>query len=372
MMKLISLLARWARTFWPQAAVPSLKERLAAAIGAAIALTATFQLSHLMLGEANPWFIAPMGASAVLLFGVPASPLAQPWSIIGGNLLASVIGVACAQWIGHSGLAGGIAVGLTIALMFSLRCLHPPSGAVALTAVFGGPAINHLGWAFAIVPVLVNSLLLTAVALVFNNALRRRYPHAAPVNAADKTPVRPAQRIGVSREDLHAVLAARGEYVDIDEGDLQAILSQAEQRAHRRHFGGLRCADFMTRELWTIEPDASCHEAGSLLRQHRIDVLPVVSKAGELLGIVTSRDLLADAERRPDDLATHPVSQVMCTAFPRCAPDDAVEQLVLPFTLQSMQCSLVIDPAGKLVGLVTASDVLAALYQEQLEKGRAA
>ncbi|MGB9098014.1 HPP family protein [Erwinia sp.] len=239
-MNLLKTLTRWARTFWPQAALPARKERFAAAIGAAIALTGTNYLSHLMLGEANPWFIAPMGASAVLLFGVPASPLAQPWSIIGGNLIASFIGVACAQWIGHTDLAGGIAVGLTISLMFSLRCLHPPSGAVALTAVFGGPAISHLGFGFVLYPVLINSLFLTAVALVFNNALRRRYPHAAPVKTTtDTTQVMPAQRVGVSREDLHAVLAERGDYLDIYEDDLQEILSQAQQRAHRRQSGDL-------------------------------------------------------------------------------------------------------------------------------------
>lgn len=243
LMNILTTFTRWARTFWPQAVLPSRKERLAAALGAAIALIGTNYLSRLMLGEDNPWFIAPMGASAVLLFGVPASPLAQPWSIIGGNLIASVIGVACAQWIGHTGLAGGIAVGLAISLMFSLRCLHPPSGAVALTAVFGGPAIIHLGFGFVVCPVLVNSLFLTAVALVFNNALRRRYPHALPAKITTKNaPVTPVQQPGITREDLHAVLAERGEFVDIDEGDLQEILLQAEQRAQRRHAGERRPA----------------------------------------------------------------------------------------------------------------------------------
>ena len=50
-------------------------------------------------GFAQPWFVAPMGASAVLLFAVPASPLAQPWSIVGGNMVSATIGVSCAQLI---------------------------------------------------------------------------------------------------------------------------------------------------------------------------------------------------------------------------------------------------------------------------------
>ena len=62
-------------------------------IGAGTGLAVTSMFSHWLLGEVNLWFIAPMGASAVLLFGVPSSPLAQPWSIVGGNVLSALIGV---------------------------------------------------------------------------------------------------------------------------------------------------------------------------------------------------------------------------------------------------------------------------------------
>jgi CBS domain-containing membrane protein len=78
---------------------------------------------------------------------VPASPLAQPWSILGGNLISATIGVACAQTIGDVTLTAAIAVALSIALMLSFRCLHPPSGAVALTAVVGGSTIASLDMA---------------------------------------------------------------------------------------------------------------------------------------------------------------------------------------------------------------------------------
>ena len=60
-------------------------------------------LSQQALGDMDPWFIAPMGASAVLLFLLPASPLAQPWAILGGNLVSALIGVSCAKLLGHDG-----------------------------------------------------------------------------------------------------------------------------------------------------------------------------------------------------------------------------------------------------------------------------
>jgi CBS domain-containing membrane protein len=108
-------------------------EKMRASSGALFGLVLTGLCCYLLLG-AGPgavWLIAPMGASSVLLFAVPASPLAQPWSIIGGNSVAAIIGVTCGKLIGEPILAAALAGSLSIAAMFALRCLHPPSGAVA-------------------------------------------------------------------------------------------------------------------------------------------------------------------------------------------------------------------------------------------------
>ncbi|CCM95110.1 Probable transmembrane protein [Klebsiella pneumoniae subsp. pneumoniae ST512-K30BO] len=76
-------------------------------IGAGTGLAVTSMFSHWLLGEVNLWFIAPMGASAVLLFGVPSSPLAQPWSIVGGNVLSALIGVTVGMLVPDAALACG-------------------------------------------------------------------------------------------------------------------------------------------------------------------------------------------------------------------------------------------------------------------------
>ncbi len=94
-------------------------------IGAGTGLAVTSMFSHWLLGEVNLWFIAPMGASAVLLFGVPSSPLAQPWSIVGGNVLSALIGVTVGMLVPDAALACGLAAALAIAGMYFLRCLHP-------------------------------------------------------------------------------------------------------------------------------------------------------------------------------------------------------------------------------------------------------
>jgi CBS domain-containing membrane protein len=72
-----------------------------------------------------------MGASAVLLFAVPSSPLAQPWSIIGGNLCAALHRCELRQAGPGAGPGGGAGHCAGHRRMFLLRCIHPPSGAVA-------------------------------------------------------------------------------------------------------------------------------------------------------------------------------------------------------------------------------------------------
>ena len=103
----------------PHALPVARKHIVLASIGAGTGLAVTSLFSHWLLGEVNIWFIAPMGASAVLLFGVPSSPLAQPWSIVGGNVLSALIGVTVGIAIPNLALACGVAVGLVYALLYT-------------------------------------------------------------------------------------------------------------------------------------------------------------------------------------------------------------------------------------------------------------
>ncbi|MGC8050129.1 HPP family protein, partial [Salmonella enterica] len=76
-------------------------ERMRACAGSLFGILLVGLTSYALLPhEARTiWLIAPMGASTVLLFAVPSSPLAQPWSILGGNLCAALIGVSCAKLV---------------------------------------------------------------------------------------------------------------------------------------------------------------------------------------------------------------------------------------------------------------------------------
>src|SRR6185369_2773325 len=180
-MSWIALSGNYISRFKPARSRLAIRERAYSAVGGFLGLLTTGLVMRAWLGSSEhvPLLIAPIGASTVLVFGVPASPLAQPWSVIGGNFLAALLGISAARLVPEPTAAAALAVACTISLTSMLRCLHPPAGAVALTAVIGGPVVTRAGYRFAFVPVLLDSLLLVAVGLVFNALARRSYPHVA-------------------------------------------------------------------------------------------------------------------------------------------------------------------------------------------------
>ena len=115
---------------------------------------------------------------------MPASPLAQPWAVLVGNVVSAAIGVAAGRWIDDVALAAAVAVAVAIGVMMLLRCLHPPGGACALFAAVAAPAVRHQGFLFAVTPIAVDTVCLLAIALLVNNLTGRTYPHVpkAPVH----------------------------------------------------------------------------------------------------------------------------------------------------------------------------------------------
>jgi CBS domain-containing membrane protein len=146
-----------------------------AGIGALLGLAVTGFVSTIALGSSSdvPLLVAPMGAAAVLLFAVEKSPLAKPWNVIGGNVLSAFVGVTAAALVPNLVLASAVACAGAIIVMMLLRCVHPPGGAVAMTAVLGGPSIQSAGYGFVLWPVGINCVLLLLMAIMFNRLMER-------------------------------------------------------------------------------------------------------------------------------------------------------------------------------------------------------
>ena len=153
-------------------------ERLRSVFGAFIGLMLVLAIAKYLgeLNSVNEWLMASLGASALLVFALPGSPMAQPWAVIAGNTLSALVGVMCAQWISAPLLALPMAAALSILGMFMLRCLHPPAAAVALIAVLGG--ITHYRYAFF--PVMVDSVLLILAGAIYSNLTGKPYPNRPP------------------------------------------------------------------------------------------------------------------------------------------------------------------------------------------------
>lgn len=225
------------RLFAPILAGATLRDRMVACLGAILGISLTAIISGYIF-ESDfhlPLIIAPLGASAVLLFAVPASPLAQPWPIIGGNTLSAFVGVTVAYFVHDPMIATGLSVSLAIMAMSFARCLHPPGGAAALTAVVGGSTVTSMGYMFPLVPVALNSIILVALGVCFHVLFRKAYPHRHPPAAApgnDATREGPLELGGgVTSDDVDAALMELGETFDIDREDLNELLQLAESKA---------------------------------------------------------------------------------------------------------------------------------------------
>lgn len=216
--------------FFPRLAGASLGDRLgagvAAVLGIALAAWVTWAAAALVLPAtiAGAMVVAPIGASAVLVFAVPASPLAQPWSVLGGNIISAAVGMMAAALVPVPELAAGAAVGGAIIAMSLLRCLHPPGGAMALTVVLGTPLLGAMGPWFPLLPVGLNSAALLLAAWAWHRISGHSYPHRVP---ASLLPL-------FHREDMDKALADMGEAFDVAPEDLDALLQRAEAHARAR------------------------------------------------------------------------------------------------------------------------------------------
>jgi CBS domain-containing membrane protein len=383
--KALDGLRTWLAAFVPAPLHASVSEKARGCVGALFGLCLTgFICTHAVGGGLHaPLLIAPMGASAVLLFAVPSSPLAQPWSIIGGNVIAAVIGVTCAQWIADPLLAAAAAVALAIAAMFAFRCLHPPSGAVALTTVLGGPAVTAAGYYFVLMPVALNSAILMIAAIAFNNATRRAYPHPQrPRMGVHHTSYpKPSERLGVRREDLDAILRQYDQVLDVSRDDLEGLFQQAEMRAYHRRFGEVTCVDIMSRDVLAVTFGTPLQEAWSTLRRHDIRALPVLDPARRVVGMVSDVDFMSnpdldvyhDLKSRFRRLIRPPtgmysdrpevVGQIMPRGVHTVSETTHIVQLVPLMADAGLRHVAVIDEERRLSGIISQADLVAALYR---------
>jgi CBS domain-containing membrane protein len=344
------------RLFAPILAGATARDRALACLGAFAGVGLVALASTLAHGGAIqiPWLVAPIGASAVLLFAVPASPMAQPWPTVGGNVLSAAVGLLVMHVVKDRTLAAGIAVGLAIGLMSVSRCLHPPGGAAALTVVLGGHTVTSAGDLFPLAPLGMNAVALVIAGWAFHKLSGHSYPHTAPsaaVGVPSTTDLPASRRVGFRAEDIDAVLTQTSEAFDISREDLDLLLHKIETQALVREHGDLTCAEIMSRDVISVHREDPPSIARRLLIDAGVRLLPVLDSHGRVVGAVGLRELEGDG-RTVGDLMTDPLTTM--------GARPAIE-LTGPLTDGRRHAAIVVDADRRLVGLVSQSDLLAAV-----------
>ncbi|MBS0508012.1 MAG: HPP family protein [Proteobacteria bacterium] len=357
----------WLRLFKPARVRINQRERWRMVLGLALCIALVALFAHwLGMASSPPWMVASLGASAVLMIALPSSPLAQPWPVLAGSVLSYLVGVACAALVPDLSVASGLAVGLAVAVMLALRCLHPPGGGMALFAVLH----PHESTAAGALPVALNVLILVLAGIAFNHLTGRSYPHAQA-----RAPSGRKESGAFTSGDLDAALSHYNQVLDVSRDDLEGLLHLAGRAAFQRTLGELRCRQIMSAPVHTVTAETPLRQAWALMRRHAIKALPVVDAHNAVIGIVTMADFmrLANLElhegmgqrlrtlilgrpRQPEQvlgLMSAPVLQVRV--------EQHVMDLVPLFSDAGHHHIPVVDEAGQLAGIITQSDLVKTL-----------
>jgi len=360
----------------------SYAESARSALGALIGLGLAGALLHLN-ADASLWLIAPIGGSAIILFTLPHSPLAQPWSVFGGYLMAMSAAYLSVFLMPTPLLAAAVAVAGNIWLMARFNCMHPPGGALALfIALEGTPGLAHVG--SEVVLVLENVAVILAAALLVNNLMPgRSYPYRRVKNKENVHRTGDASlivRAGLTHADLGAAIQSIGTFVDMQENELVRLYNLAVDNAFDRQLA-LSCSDIMSRSIVTVSFATELEEAWNLLRAHKIKALPVVDNFGRLVGIVTVADFLRQLDdttaaglavrlqgllrRTPGENSekAEVVGQIMTSNISSAHADTPISELVHQLSENNLHHVPVLDEKNRVIGMITQSDLIVALYK---------
>lgn len=359
----------WLRNFLPASVRVGYSEACRMALGVALGLLVTGMLSRWWSGSVgNMWMVSSLGASAVLLFGMPASPMAQPWPVLVGTVLSALVGAAAQALIADTALACAVAVGLSVLLMVPLRCMHPPGAGFAAYVV-----LEHInGVALVAFPILFNVAVLLLCAVIYNALTGKRYPH--PQHSLKRGFSSDGNGV-FAPEDLDAALKHYNQVLDISRADLEGLMHIAGRSAFNRNFGNLRCVDIMSQPVFAVEPGVPQKEAWALMKQERVKALPVVDADGVVLGIVSISDFVRQATLDAPEGVAQRIRHLVTGRSAQKAKVEALMEteaqvveascllvdLVPLFSTGGCHHLPVVDAQRKLVGIVTQTDLIRAL-----------
>ncbi|HHV97079.1 MAG TPA: CBS domain-containing protein [Clostridiaceae bacterium] len=119
----------------------------------------------------------------------------------------------------------------------------------------------------------------------------------------------------------------------------------------------MKVRDKMTKNIVSVTPDAAIVQVAQLMQKHNVGVIPVVEQ-GNLVGIVTDRDIVLRNIASGKDPKTTPVSSVMTTQVVAVTPDTDVNEVAYKMAENKVRRIPVVEN-NKLVGILSIGDIAA-------------
>ena len=124
----------------------------------------------------------------------------------------------------------------------------------------------------------------------------------------------------------------------------------------------MRVADLMQTDVRTIAPEASIAILVESLADSHVSGLPVVNPAGTLVGVVSATDVLQAAAEQSDEKARttlfeHMMVRDIMTSNPQTIEPDADARQAAQHMLYSEVRRLFVQDRGKLVGVISQTDI---------------
>jgi CBS domain-containing membrane protein len=337
---------------------PERSELLMATLGGFLGIFSCALLAGLTskLGLPSLFLVAPLGATAVLVFAVPNSPLAQPWSAVLGNTLAAICGVI-AVTLASPQVAPVFAVTLAFAAMLLGRALHPPGGAVALLMGLSPDLVYDNGILGICLNISLMTLALAAAGVLFHKFSGRRYPFRTTLSQVAPTP---PQRLGLDKDELTELLTKFHQTTNLGAVDLARLLVAAEEEMLHHTFEGQACGDAASSDIPVVSAKSGLREIVRRFRLSDHAVLAVTDIQGKFLGFIWHKDVLSEMEKltRPRLLSL----QVRATDILR-RPDFALDSGVplgeaITLLVQTEREFLPVTENGNFKGVLTRSGLL--------------
>ena len=204
-----------------------LSEVILSVSGVFVAMTVLVLTMGWLSDGVYAWFvIASMGASAIILFATPHAPMAQPWSLLAGQMIAGICGLASWTLFNDPMIAVPIAVASSLLFMLLFKARHAPGGATALFIALGTVEVETLGWNLLWLSLLPSILILLVTAILFNAPFKwRRYPYVM----LKQTQAEAEKRSDITHEDLVYASEQMQGYFEMSEAEFMQLYRAARQ-----------------------------------------------------------------------------------------------------------------------------------------------